>query len=370
MINFGNRLESLKNRRQGTRERALFDRNLSSFSLADPRIKEQYEELAESPAIKYAIGAMAAVSASSTKISVEEGERVADTLIASLAQVGIRTSKEIQGSVALDVHIEGHSDVDMLIIKEGIVLFATPKVDGSECVSSDPRTMVNIIKELRMESETKLTSRYHAADVDCSGHKSISLSGGSLRRKIDIVPACWYYSKTYQRSYEKHDKAVEIYHKGQHELIGNSPFLHKKKVDDKDLVYAGNLKKVIRLMKNVVADMPDYKKRTAKKLSSYDLTAIGYHMEAQLECPSYLSLTLVDRLRSYLLLLSTSKSQRDRLVVPDGSRRIFNDENKVEALNILYSEVNDLATAISNDLVPSSFNVYDSKFLTEKHVFM
>lgn len=370
MINFDNRLKSLKDRRQGSRERALLENNLSVYSSVDVRSKERYEELVESASIKYAIGAMAGVDSRSTQISIEEGERVADTLISMLSTSGICAEKEIQGSVALDIHIEGHSDVDMLILKSDIVLVQTPKVDGSTCIAYDNRPMKDIIRELRQQSELKLTSRYHQADVDCTGNKSIALSGGSLKRKVDIVPACWYHSHDYQGTGAKHHKGVEIYHKGDHKLIGNKPFLHIKKVNDKDILYSGNLKKVIRLMKNLIADMPDYKKRVAKNLTSYDVTAIGYDMNEQLSCPSYLSLTLVEKLRAHLSLLVDLPALRNLLEVPDGSRKVFDSEDKVEALKILHSEVTDLATSIYKSLNPFSPDVYNSNQLLQKQIFI
>ena len=368
MIDFNKRLTKLKDRRQGTRERMLLESNRSVFDSADLRQSEKYETLAESSGVKYAIGSMAPVSHESTQISIREGERVANTLISMLKTDNISASMEIQGSVALDIHIEGHSDVDMLILHEDTVLFQNPITCRSFFPSSDKRPMVDIIKELRIKSEQKLTTRYHEADVDCTGNKSIAMKGGSLRRKVDIVPSCWFNTCEYQKSGLKHDRAVKIYNKTEHILIGNQPFLHIKKVNDKDQAYQGNLKRVIRLMKNIVADMPDDKKRKAKKLSSYDLTAIGYHFDADLKAPSYQTLSLVEKTRSNLSLLVSSETLRGLLDVPDGSRKVFDNDEKVEALKILSSEVDALAIAIHKDIRPLDY-AYDSKVLTEKYVF-
>jgi hypothetical protein len=38
-------------------------------------------------------------------------------------------------------------------------------------------------------------------------------------------------------------------------------------------------------MKNMIADMPDYKKRITKKLSSYDLASIAYNIDDKLLLP-------------------------------------------------------------------------------------
>ncbi|EGQ7877817.1 hypothetical protein [Vibrio parahaemolyticus] len=367
MINFSNRLTKLKDRRQGTAERNRLEKGFTAIG-ADIRTSESYESLKENDAIRYVVGSMAPVSPESTRISVEEGERVANTLIELLNTEGISTTKRMQGSVALDIHIEGHSDVDMLILKEDIITYETPAIDSSMySPASDPRSMVDMVKEIRIESERKLTSRYYAANVDCSGSKSIALSGGSLRRKVDIVPSSWYDTLDYQRTRQESDRTVRIYHKDNHQLLDNKPFLHIKNVNDRDAQYNGNLKKAVRLMKNLVADMPDYKKSKAKKLSSYDLTGIAYAMDKSLDCNPYLPLALLENLRSYLLILLASEVLRDLLEVPDKTRKIFNEESKVEALSILAVEVNELALEVQKSLRPLA-TTYDSSVLNNKVV--
>lgn len=129
MIDFERRLKSLKDRRQGTRELALLEHGAGIFDQKDYRAQESYEVLSEGPGVRYAIGAMSPVSPRSTQISIEEGNRVSDTLIGLLKTDGINATKRMQGSVALDIHIEGHSDVDMLILCEDTILVQTPKLD-------------------------------------------------------------------------------------------------------------------------------------------------------------------------------------------------------------------------------------------------
>lgn len=377
MINFENRLASLKNRRQGSLERAIFESSMESFQKdrtlvlnTDIREKENYENLKESNSIKYTIGAMAPVSKRSTEISFEEGARVAENLIKGLVSKGIYASHEFQGSVALNIHIESHSDVDVLIIKQNIILVQKPYVTiYSE--PSDRRSMKDIIKELRVESESILTKNFPQVDVKIKNNKSISLEGGSLKRKVDIVPSCWYDTVEYQKTKNKADRGINIYHKENHELIFNQPFKHIDLIEKKDIVYNGNLKMVIRLMKNMIADMPDYKKIKAKKLSSFDLASIAYYMDSYLNVPFNMRIALVEKLRSHLNKLVQDKTFRDSLYVPDNSRKIFNAEDyneKVEALNILASDISDLAMAIFNDIKPLYVNQFDSNIILNKQV--
>ena len=353
MINFENRLTKLKDRRQGTRELDLIEKGYATNATFDSRPIEYYESLTESAGVKYVIGAMAAVSPESTAVSINEGERVADTLISMLGTDNIHTVKRMQGSVALDIHIEGHSDVDMLIIYRDLVTVQVPKLDGQPLAPcDDTRPMKDIIREVRTESEDKLTTRYYAANVDCTGNKSIALSGGSLKRKVDIVPACWHNCHDYQRSYLEHDRTIKVYHKGDHELIANKPFLHIKNVNDRDSIYDGNLKKVVRLMKNIVADLPANKHRVAKRLSSYDITGIAFNMDSRLRVPSFFPLALLQELNGYLCELSLDANARSSIEVPDKTRKVFDSEEKEEALELLREEVSALCYAVHKEIAP------------------
>lgn len=374
MIDFEKRLKSLKERRQGTRERAIYE-SMESFEAknaiqcgVDVRRSESFERLNEVAGVKYAIGAMSPVEPTSTKVSIDEGNRVADSLINSLKNNGESVIKRLQGSVALDVHIKGHSDVDMLIIVTNPVNFETPQVNpNGYSPPTDPRDLIDIAKDVRAKSERILPVNFPKAVVDCSGNKSIALEGGSLRRKIDIVPAIWFDTIKYQHSFQESDRGIKIYHKADHEFHLNYPFTHIKMINDRDSSCSGNLKSVIRLLKNMIADMPDYKKRVVKNLSSYDLAAIAFHMKDNLNVPGFMKLALVEKARSHLEILNSEKTFRDALNVPDGSRKIFNEEKKTEALEILTNEISDLARAIYEELKPYS-HIYDANVILNKIV--
>ena len=376
MIDFGKRLKSLKERRQGSRERAIFEsttmdsvsRNRAITAGLDFRTREAYETLSESDSIKYTIGAMAPVDKKSTEVSISEGNRVADSLMKSLNVRGISTISRLQGSVALDVHIKGHSDVDMLIVYGTTLQVEYPKVIPNNYTdSSDPRTMADIIKDVRLNSEDILPRNFPQTNVDCTGNKSIAMSEGSLARKVDIVPASWYDTREYQTTKNESDRGVKIYHKGNHELIENLPFKHIQLVSNKDDRYHGNLRSAIRLMKNMVADMPDYKKSVAKKLSSYDLVAIAYHMNEALYLPYEMRLGLVEKIRAHIQNLLTNSFLRISLDVPDGSRKIFDSTEKSRALEVLTDEFTALAESLAKDINPY-INSYDAGIILRKRV--
>ncbi|MCY1539389.1 hypothetical protein D9M68_749720 [compost metagenome] len=161
---------------------------------------------------------------------------------------------------------------------------------------------------------------------------------------------------------------MKIYNKSDDEFLLNFPFTHIKLVNDRDALYGGNLKSVIRLLKNMIADMPDYKRRVVKQLSSYDLAAIGYHMNENLHAPYYMKLSLVEKTRAHLAFLLAAKDYRSSLSVPDQSRKIFDNDGKVEALSILSKEMDDLAVSIFKELQPLR-SAYDSSAILTKSIF-
>ncbi len=118
----------------------------------------------------------------------------------------------------------------------------------------------------------------------------------------------------------------------------------------------------------MVADMPDYKKSVAKKLSSYDLAAIGYEMKDQLYTPAYMKLGLVAKISSHLEMLLAMKDYRSSLYVPDESRKIFNSLEKVAALEVLNKEFSDLTQSIFSELKPIA-PFYDASVLTNRVVY-
>jgi len=113
--------------------------------------------------------------------------------------------------------------------------------------------------------------------------------------------------------------------------------------------------------------MPDYKKNIAKKLSSYDLASISYHMDADLYLPYEMRLGLVEKTRAQLQKLLDNSMLRVTLDVPDGSRKIFDIPEKTRALEVLTNEFTSLAESIFKDLKPF-IPTYDSNVVLKKRV--
>ena len=124
-IDFYNRLNRLEKRRKGTDlTYNAFDSvtaGVTSFNEFDElkRTIEKWQIVSDKPSIRYAVGAMQEVSKRYTEISIETAKRIEKQLEPRLLNNhNIVTEYRLQGSVPLNIHIKGVSDVDLLVLNK------------------------------------------------------------------------------------------------------------------------------------------------------------------------------------------------------------------------------------------------------------
>ncbi len=342
---YSQRLKNLKARRQGLDSPAemfaesVFERVQKS---------ESYEKRDSRGAVRYALGAMQQVDPTYTRVGLEEASRVGKSLASALAREGISIELELQGSVPLNVHTRGGSDVDLLTLDIG---FFTSDASGPLAATYQtlPGNAFDDMKRLRSRSEVLLTASFPAAKVDTTGAKAIKLEGGSLKRKIDVVPSHWYNTAAYQRSYAKHDRGVRVWDKKKGATIANMPFMHIKQITDRCGVYQGGLRKAIRLAKNIKQDAA--LEGRAVNLSSYDIAALFWNADASfLNKPTWQELALLDAAQAYIASLVANPSQAQLLWTPDGTRRVLDSSEKLGSLAALSREITRLCDDVAEDL--------------------
>jgi hypothetical protein len=192
------RLSRLNQRRKGTdrMDRLTLDEQIDI--VARSIINEKYQTRAENqPYTRYALGSMQEVGPEYTKVSIITAERVGKQLDQSLSR---SVEFRLQGSVPLNVHIRGVSDVDLLTIDRDFLVYDTAGHGSATGKYRSPTqdTSLGILQSLRSEAEKALTQKFPAATVDTSGSKAICVSGGSLQRPVDVVPSHWYDTVSYQ----------------------------------------------------------------------------------------------------------------------------------------------------------------------------
>jgi len=341
-MKFSDKVEKLKIRR------VPYDPVLESYSFSDAlnRSNESYSKLNESSSIKYAIGVMQPIDPSYTKNTFNEGDRIKKHLEDKLPLKGITPEFRYQGSVTSDTHILAHSDIDLLTIHNKFITIEPPR----KATSPYKGNPIDDLVELRKESISILRKSFPSVTVDDSGSKSIALCGGSLKRKVDVVPSNWYDTNKYYETGEECYRGVMILDNETKTRPKNQPFLHNKKIDDRDALFCNNLRKSIRLLKSI-----KYDSDKTIKVSSYDIAALAYCMpDRLLNVPHWYELMLVDNCVSHLQEVLGNVDYRNTLWVPDGSRKIFGTPGAtVEGVRGLCSELTDLKKQIEADLGPS-----------------
>ncbi|MGY8663525.1 hypothetical protein Q3C01_14305 [Bradyrhizobium sp. UFLA05-109] len=348
--NIGGRLGKLQSRRKGTDRLIALDEAFQKEVLAKSSTLESWEKRATTqPYTRYALGAMQEVGPDYTKISIETAQRVGNQLSKSITGIEFR----LQGSVPLNVHIRGVSDVDLLVLENTFFIIDSAGVMANSAVySATSRTSLGVLTNLRSQIETTLPQSFPAAKVDKSGGKAVGISGGSLARPVDVVPSHWYDTLAYQRSKSEDDRGVYILNKKVPETIQNYPFMHIKLISDRDSVCLGGLRKAIRLCKNVKADAIE--EGTKINFPSFDIAAAMYHADQNAFKIGYFhELKILAEVQRHLDQMYHNPEWAKTLRVPDNSRYIFDTEEKFQGMKSLSYEIDDLLKNVFREQRPT-----------------
>jgi len=339
-------------RRMGTDRATHVAMDSATNTFAKSAALESYQKRqADEPYTRYVLGAMQEVDAEYTRISIETAQRIGRQLDQALAESGYPVEFRLQGSVPLNIHIRGVSDVDLLTLSADFHTYSpagSRATAGHYVPAASWRTSKGVLLSIRQETEKTLRARYSAATVDTGGGKAVKIYGGSLPRPVDVVPSHWFDTFDYQQSGYERDRAVTIFDKNNDKTIENYPFLHIALIDTRDTQTAGSLKKAIRLCKNVRSDS-DYK----IDLPSFDIASLMYHSDqTALARGSYYELAVLTEAQRHMDYLYHHKSYAQTLRVPDGSRRILDTDEKFEAMKLLSYELDDLLRQVAKEQKP------------------
>jgi len=352
--NVQNRLTQLRSRRRGTDsfQRLALDEQVDL--LAKSAGDERWEKRASAqPNTRYALGAMQEVGPDYTRISIDTAKRVATQLKTALTTLGNPIDFRLQGSVLLNVHIKGVSDVDLLVLDGTFFTYATAGLWSQQGRYTSPtsRTAYGVLSTLRGQVEGTLKTKYPAATVETSGGKAVKISGGSLARPVDVVPSHWFDTMEYQRTNDETNRAVQILDKKTSTVLANFPFLHAKRIRQQDVSTGGGLCKAIRLCKNVKSDAES--EGTSVALPSFDIASVMYHANAAaLQRGQINELAILTETQRHLDYLATNHEAAQKLLIPDGSRLIFDTQKKLRGLNALSVEMDDLLGEVAKEQIP------------------
>lgn len=349
-IDFHRRLNSLEKRRKGTDiTYNMFDsinEDVTSYSEFSnlKSTKEKWQTISDKPSVRYVVGAMQEVSKRYTEISIETAERIKIKLQSRLLENhGIKTEYRLQGSVPLNIHIKGVSDVDLLAVNNG-------HYRSEGCLDILRGEDINSLKELRAACIKELRQAYPAVSIDTTGAKCVTLTGGSLPRDVDVVPSHWVETKEYEKERQPHLRGINILDNKTPTTLMNLPFKHIYYIDIRcKYLTEGSLKKSIRLCKTMKADLIEEGKDI--HLSSFDLASIMYHADRDnLKKGKTNAFAIILETQRFFNYLLTNPIYRNSLSTPDFTRKIFDHPKKETSLKTMSIALNELVTALRKDL--------------------
>ncbi|RZK22809.1 MAG: hypothetical protein EOO43_09185 [Flavobacterium sp.] len=205
-----------------------------------------------SDGVLYISEAMEPVSRSYTENTFKQCERVINQLKENISANHSNLSFEYQGSVPLNVHIKQHSDIDLLVVT-GRYYWVTPPLPVTNPYQGNA---TNDLIELRDDLVGTIETKFPTVTIDDVGGKATSIEGGSLNRKIDLVPCSWVHNTNSYRSIDLTARGIMLYDKKEGKMIENYPFLHIAKCDGKDKRVGGKYKKLVRYVKYQAMMLP------------------------------------------------------------------------------------------------------------------
>ncbi len=239
------------------------------------------------------------------------------------------------------------SDIDLLMIRTGWVWNEPPQVTAIP-YAGDP---VADMRQLRRDAAGALISAFHAATLDQSRPRALKLSGGSLTREVDVVPASWFDTNDYARTGEKVYRGIKVFDNDTGAFIPNTPFLHKRQIELRDQESRSGLRKAIRLMKTL-----RYDSEGRVRMSSYDICGIAYNIPAdKLTVQRPRELAILEACFEYCQHLQWNTMARESIRVANGSRTVFggSDGTTLSELTALTKELSDLRSEILRENVHS-----------------
>lgn len=333
---------------------ALRARRQDNTEVLAKSLYEIYDRINEDESVKYAVGAMQPIDPDYTANTYKESGRVQNQIDLGLRREGLAAEFKHQGSVVSNTHIRAHSDIDLLVLEERFYSLEpplTPKYPYAGNVLQD-------LLQLRAVCEKTLVSAFPEAEVDVSGGKAIGVSGGSLRRKIDVVISNWWDTVEYGQSGEDYARGIHVLDKSVPIRLQNKPFLHIRRLDEQDIRSVGSLKKVIRLLKSLKYDSDG-----RVGISSYDISALAYAIPLQrLWVERGHDLRLVEVASDFLRYLVDNPGVLGALDVPNGMRKIVCADGATFAqVRELSQELDGLRNDIERGLARSFKNLAEAR---------
>jgi len=340
--NYDERLENLRQRR--------FDEVLNE-SVVTKSFSATANTLGK--ATRYALESMQSVERSYAMNTFKASDKVQANLERELEKLGYSNEFRHQGSTMMNTSIKAHSDIDLLVITKKFETLENPQVPTYP-YRGNP---LQDLKDLRRDSFSILNNIYK--DVDNNNSKAIKVHPTSPNRKVDVVIANWFNSNLYTQVSNEIYRGINFLDRDNNKRVECYPFLHINEVNDKGVRVNHGLHKLIRLLKNIKADI-----ETKINLSSFEITSLLFGIsDSSLRKSDKQQLLLLKEAQFQLGKLLRDSYYRDNLISPNQKEYVFRNKGKVDDLKKMKNEIDTLIIDIQTEAYSNRIGGFNQEII-------
>lgn len=306
--------------------------------LKEPVLSDSFYEYDYPDALKYALEAMYEIDPSYSYKLFSTVRRTQDLLTQRLARRNIQVDARYQGPHNCDAHISLYSDLELVILLKNYSGNPTKKVEG----------MVADIMDI-------LTSAHAYNKIDYSNRNRIYIQTRKPTCDISILPGVWVDSSLYKNTGLEINRAICEFDFANKKRKIHLPFLNIARINSKDRELKGNLKPLLRLLRNIINDSEE-----PIDLTFEEIAGILYNIPSKyLEVPKNRLLSSLPVISFQLKRLILKDAYRQTLLAPSRKEYVFGKKPKKKALILLKRELDALIKSIMVSLKEYDLTIKD-----------
>ena len=256
-------------------------------------------------------------------------KRTQDLITQRLKAIDIPVNVRYQGPHNTDTHVALYGELELLVILK----------DVKKKPSSEVEHMAQLVAQF-------LTDAQACIKIDYSDKNRIYIETRIPKAEVTITPAVWINSSLFNKTKLEINRGICEYNFLNKTRKIYLPFLNMARLNARDRKLNGSLKSMIRLFRSIIHDSD-----RSIDIGFDEVVGLLYNIPVkELTVPSENYLSLLPTVNLQIQRLINDKEYRERLLSPGRSEYVFGKKNKLEALKAMKAELDELITALNNEL--------------------
>ncbi len=299
-------------------------------ALRESILSDAFEECEYPAPLKYTLEAMEEIDPSYSYKTFHITKRIQDRLSKVFKEINLKADFRYQGPIQTETHIVLYGGVELIVLTH----------------PQDKKPWL-LINQIANEAMGILTGDPTLKEVDYSNKVRIKLATSKPKCEIRILPALWLDNNEYLDTKREIDRGICEYNLVRKTRRRYLPFLNIARINYKDNLCNGGLKRMIRLLLSLQRDASE-----KIDLNWYEISSSLYAIpDKQLVFDENYSLRLLGVVSDQFKKIIADKSYREHLLSPSGKELVFGKrQHLTEAAINLKRELDHLIADLNEEL--------------------